>query len=261
MRFRSFVAILGGALGVAWAAPTEASVGAVNPEALPESLRLPATDEGLPGVGPIRRADWFVPIWNERRALFAANASALRGAWVFLGDSITQGWGEDFSATFPGFRIANRGIGGDTSRGVLIRLEADVMALRPRGVVLLVGTNDIEEGAPASATASNVGLIIARLREAVPDLPVILCEVFPSSPTKARPRETIMAVNADLAELVAKDPHTRLLRTWAVFADREGNAPVAEFPDLLHPNLAGYARWAAMLRPALAEAEAALAKR
>jgi lysophospholipase L1-like esterase len=44
-------------------------------------------------------------------------------------------------------KIANRGISGDTTRGMLIRLEADVLALQPKAVVMLMGTNDLEEGA------------------------------------------------------------------------------------------------------------------
>src|SRR5687767_6650 len=80
-------------------------------------FQLPASDEGFPGAGPIRRYDWFRKLWSERRARWAARAEKDRNAVVLLGDSITQGWGEDFSAWFPGLKIANRGISGDTSRG------------------------------------------------------------------------------------------------------------------------------------------------
>src|SRR5260221_10024311 len=110
-------------------------------------FQIPATDEGLPGEGPIRRADWFRKLWTDRRTAWAARAERDRNAVVLLGDSITQGWGEDFSAWFPGLKIANRGISGDTSRGVLIRLHEDVLALDPEAVVLLIGTNDLDEKA------------------------------------------------------------------------------------------------------------------
>ncbi|HXT38929.1 MAG TPA: G-D-S-L family lipolytic protein, partial [Candidatus Angelobacter sp.] len=92
-------------------------------------LEIPATDDGLPGAGPIRRADWFRKLWLDRRTAWAARVERDKHAVVLLGDSITQGWGEDFSAWFPGVKIANRGISGDTSRGVLIRLKEDVLAL------------------------------------------------------------------------------------------------------------------------------------
>jgi lysophospholipase L1-like esterase len=64
---------------------------------------------------------------------------------VFLGDSITQGW-NDLASAFPDMKVANRGInGGDTTRGVLIRLQDDVLSLDPAAIVLLIGTNDLEE--------------------------------------------------------------------------------------------------------------------
>ena len=84
-----------------------------------------------------------------------------QGAVVFLGDSITQGWDVGLQFAFPGVKIANRGISGDTSRGVLIRLQEDVLALNPAAVVLLVGTNDLEEGATPDTIAGNLKLILA----------------------------------------------------------------------------------------------------
>src|SRR5438105_12124934 len=81
-------------------------------------LQIPDTDDGLPGQGPIRRYDWFRKTWHDRRAKFAAAAERDRNAIVMLGDSITQGWDDDFTAWFPGMKVANRGISGDTSRGV-----------------------------------------------------------------------------------------------------------------------------------------------
>src|SRR4051812_36759585 len=75
---------------------------------------IPDSDDGLSGQGPIRRYDWFRKTWNDRRSAFADRAQQDRGAVVMLGDSITQGWDDDFSAWLPGMKIANRGISGDT---------------------------------------------------------------------------------------------------------------------------------------------------
>lgn len=213
---------------------------------------IPATDEGLPGAGPLRRADWFRQLWQERRSAWAQQVAADQGAVVFLGDSITQGWGEDLSKAFGALKVANRGISGDTTRGVLIRLEEDVLALHPAAVVLLVGTNDLEEQAAPPVIAGNLRLILAALRAHRADLPVILCKVFPSSASKSRPAAAIQALNALCADLVRDQPQVTLLETWKPFANAAGDAAAAEFPDLLHPNAAGYAKWAAALRPVLA---------
>src|SRR5437867_9764478 len=161
----------------------------------PAHLQIPATDDGLPGAGPIRRYDWFRKLWTERRAGWAARVERDRNAVVLLGDSITQGWGEDFSAWFPGMKIANRGISGDTSRGVLIRLKEDVLALDPRAVVLLIGTNDLEEKADPETIAANLKLILAELSQHDSKMPIVLCQIFPSSAAKSRPAENIKQVN------------------------------------------------------------------
>jgi len=215
-------------------------------------LQLPATDDGLPGQGPIRRYDWFKNLWSQRRTTWAAHLERDRHAVVLLGDSITQGWGEDFSFWFPAMKMANRGISGDTSRGVLIRLKEDVLALDPQAVVLLIGTNDLEEKANPETVVANLKLILADFAQHNPKMPIILCEVFPSSASKSRPVEKIRRVNELYAEAVRGNAQVTYIETWPLFADAKGDAIPAEFPDLLHPNLAGYAKWAAALRPIFA---------
>jgi lysophospholipase L1-like esterase len=214
------------------------------------SLRLPETDDGLPGAGPIRRGEWFDELWTSRRATFAALEAEDHGAVVFFGDSITQDWAEGLPKSLPEWKTANRGISGDTTRGMLIRLD-EVVRLRPRAVVFLGGTNDLEEQATPETIAGNVGLILAGLRAGRPEMPIVLCEVFPSSATLQRPRHRIARLNALYGALAASDPEVTLLPTWAAFADEDGDAKPSEFPDLLHPNEAGYAKWAGALRPVL----------
>ncbi|HXK11061.1 MAG TPA: GDSL-type esterase/lipase family protein [Vicinamibacteria bacterium] len=217
-----------------------------------ERFSIPATDDGLPGQGPIRRYDWFQRLWRERRSAWAAQVEEDRHAVVFLGDSITQGWGGGLGAAFPGVKVANRGISGDTTRGVLLRLDEDVLALEPAAVVLLVGTNDLEEGASPEVIAGNLKLILARLEGRDPAIPIVLCQVFPSSSTKKRPADEIRAINALYLKAAKNDPRVTYLETWPLFATASGDASPSEFPDLLHPNEVGYAKWAAALRPILA---------
>ena len=213
---------------------------------------IPATDEGLPGEGPIRRYQWFQNLWEKKRTGWAKQVQQDQGALVFLGDSITQGWGDNFHDHFKGIKTANRGISGDTTRGVLIRLKEDVLSLNPKGVVILIGTNDLEEKATAEVIAGNLKIILAALKEHNPEMPIILCNTFPSSASKQRPAEQIRKVNQLYFAAVKGDPQITVLDTWLLFADAKGDAKKAEFPDLLHPNRMGYDKWAAALRPLLA---------
>jgi lysophospholipase L1-like esterase len=215
-------------------------------------FQIPATDDGLPGAGPIRRQDWFRKLWVQRRGAWAQRVQQDQNALVFLGDSITQGWGDDIGGSFPGVKVANRGISGDTTRGVLIRLAEDVLLLHPSGVVILIGTNDLEDGADPETIAANLRLILAALEQSDAKMPIILCQVFPSSAVKQRPTEKIKQINKLYGEVVHGDTHVTFIETWPLFADAQGNAKIEEFPDLLHPNKIGYAKWAAGLHPILA---------
>lgn len=231
-----------------------------QPAATPASA-LPAgigtfPDESLfPGEGPTRaRFDWFRDLWVERRSAWWRDRANDAGAVVFLGDSITQGWGS-LAKDFPGLKVANRGISGDTTRGVRYRLREDVLDLKPRAVVLLIGTNDLEAGARPELIAVNTRAILEACRAAAPQAPLLLCQVMPSSSSKKRPADQIKELNRRLVEVAKAVPGCVLVDTWTPFADTQGDARPAEFPDLLHPNAAGYAIFAETLRPALREAK------
>ncbi len=222
-----------------------------NPSVDPK-LAIPATDDSMPGAGPVRRAEWFQKTWNNRRSDFAKDASSKQGAIVFFGDSITQGWGKRIDAMFPGLNIANRGISGDTTRGMLYRLKDDVLSLKPAAVVMLMGTNDLEEQAEPAVIASNIKKIIEELKTHNSKMPIVLCNVMPSSETKKRPVAKIQDLNKQVFEIVKGDAQITVIDTWTLFANASGDAKPEEFPDLLHPNDAGYSKWAAALKPILA---------
>src|ERR1019366_5533154 len=64
---------------------------------------------------------------------------------IFLGDSITEGWGDIDGKFFAGRPYVNRGIGGQTTSQMLVRFREDVLALKPAVVLILGGTNDIAQ--------------------------------------------------------------------------------------------------------------------
>ncbi len=212
---------------------------------------IPRVEEAHVGEGPFREGDWFERLWQSKHAAWAKTVEQDQGAVVFFGDSITQGWGGGLGSSFPGMKVANRGISGDVSRGLLVRIENDVLALNPAAVVILIGTNDISVGATNAQIVGNMKLILAKLQEHNPELPIIFCEVFPSSESKERPSERIRELNDLYLNLVKGDSRVIYLDTFDLFDDGNGDAIPAEFPDLLHLNELGYAKWAAALRPVL----------
>ncbi len=232
----------------AMASSTSLSQEAVDPKS---PLNLPTSAEGLPGAGPLRLYEGFRNLWNARRQAWSKSIDADQQSLVLLGDSITQVW-ENLDQHFPGVKVTNRGISGDTTRGMLIRLKEDVLALNPRGVVMLMGTNDLAENATPETIVGNIKLIVEALTRSNQKLPIVMCLVFPSSESKQRPAAKIQATNKLLMQAVKGNPQVTVVDTWTLFANEAGDAMADYFPDLLHLNDAGYARWAAGLRPILA---------
>lgn len=205
----------------------------------------------LPGRGPVSSWKGLPPTWEERHAEWANTAQNDVGAVIFLGDSITQGW-KSLAQDFPDLKVANRGISGDTTRGVLYRLDADVLSLDPKAVVLLIGTNDISAGADPADVAYNIKTILKRIRKKYPRIPIIVCEVMPSTEKQHRPPAKIEALNKLIKKDVRWHSHEYLCDTWSIYAQPDGDCPKSLFPDLLHPNAAGYAKWTAALKPIFA---------
>jgi lysophospholipase L1-like esterase len=105
----------------------------------------PKNEAAWPGKGPIRAFDFMV---GERKAFWAQRRND-QGAVVFVGDSLTGGW-KNLAKDFPKLKVANRGLGGDTSRGALFRFREDALALNPKAVVIEIGNNDLTAmGSPA----------------------------------------------------------------------------------------------------------------
>lgn len=156
---------------------------------------------------------------------------------VFLGDSITAGgpWEE----LFPGIRVRNRGIGGDTTDGVLRRLE-QVTSGGPAKVFLLIGTNDLARGASEAEIVAGIEEILDGLKQQTPDTEVYLQSVLPRG---AGYRDEIEALNARLAE-VAIEMGAAWVDLYPAFLDEGTGAIRAELSnDALHLLGPGYTLW------------------
>jgi lysophospholipase L1-like esterase len=156
---------------------------------------------------------------------------------VFLGDSITEGgpWEE----MFPELRVRDRGIGGDTTAGVLARLE-QVTRAQPAKVFLLIGTNDLFLGSSEAEIVANIEEILERLKQETPDTEVYLQSVLPRG---ADYRARVEALNARLAE-VAIERGAGWVDLYPHFLDEQTGAIRAELSnDELHLLGPGYVLW------------------
>jgi lysophospholipase L1-like esterase/poly(3-hydroxybutyrate) depolymerase len=221
--------------------PAVAFVEAAGPHAMPPT-------NFFPGSGPTQPGNWFRGLWKGRRSDWAKSAEQDRGAVVFFGDSITQGW-ETLAEDFPELKVANRGISGDTTRGLRLRLQGDVLDLQPKAVSLLIGTNDLGLGASPEVVVENIQAIVAELHKANAAMPVIVNKVMPRGPQAGKFPEKIQALNALLEKAFTGDEKVVFCDTWSLFDNGEATVRKEEFPDLLHPNAAGYAKWREALQP------------
>lgn len=214
-----------------------------------DPLKIPDNDEDVPGVGPIRRTDWFRGVWKGRRSSWLDKTDEQRESIVFLGDSITQGWRDDFRGFFGDLKVVNRGISGDTSRGLLLRLPEDVQDLEPKAVVIMIGANDLAEKAKGETIFANVKSIITELKKENGEMPIILCETFPCAPDNYRPVAEIQKLNGLYAKEYGNDAQVTIAKTYELYAGPDGASLPKYMPDRVHPNAAGYAVWANAMRP------------
>jgi hypothetical protein len=82
-------------------------------------------------------------------------------------------------------------------------------------------------------------------------MPIVLCQVMPSSPVKTRPADKIKELNRQLVDAMKSETGVTVVDTWTLFANESGDAKQEEFPDLLHPNQAGYEKWLKAIKPVL----------
>jgi beta-glucosidase len=206
----------------------------------------------FPGSGPLQQAAWFQKLWMVRRVEFARSKNKEQRPVVFFGDSITQGW-KDLAKDFPNLIAVNRGISGDTSRGLRYRLKEDVLDLHPRAVVVLIGTNDLALGGTPAQVIDNITAIVAELEKQNRNVKIVLNLVMPRGPQPGQFPEKIRQLNTLMQEFAKKNGRILICDTWSIFDDGKGSCKKEEFPDMLHPNKVGYAKWKAALDEILAK--------
>lgn len=192
---------------------------------------------------------------NAKTAPPAAGESRV----VFMGDSITDGWGKGQAPFFPGKPYINRGISGQTTPQMLVRFRPDVIDLKPKVVVTLAGTNDIA-GNTGPETLENIEENLTSMSELAraDGIRVVLASVMPvcdslRPQTARRPPQQIVALNDWIKSFTARNGFV-YLDYYSAMVDNGGLLKSELTYDCLHPNDAGYAVMAPLAERAIEEA-------
>ncbi len=133
------------------------------------------------GISDFLNMLFIAGLMGKTEAFRNYNKYSTPGGIAFVGDSITQ----DFNVYeyFPDKNVYNRGIGGDTSKGVLGRLEESVFGLKPKKVFLNIGTNDLElldDG--IEGIFARVKEIVQKIKDFDQNMEIFIISVYPVNP-------------------------------------------------------------------------------
>ncbi|MDP5279689.1 GDSL-type esterase/lipase family protein [Sphingomonas sp. DG1-23] len=194
---------------------------------------------------------WLGRYAEENRQLLA---SGKKTNIVFMGDSITEGWRRQRQDFFKPGRVG-RGISGQTTPQMVLRMMADVVALKPRYVHIMAATNDV---------AGNTGKITLaqtcdnfRMMTAIAQahrIQVVLASVPPADHFPWRQGletvKPIRAINVWLKNY-AKTAGATWIDYWPVLADDKGAMKPGLATDGVHPTDQGYDLMATVIEPFL----------
>jgi lysophospholipase L1-like esterase len=242
----------------------------------PEDWKYPVWPNGCTRFEAIERLACYAFVTSDfgRLSRYAAANRALSPAApdevrvVFFGDSITDRWSQPQSGGFfPGRRYVNRGIGGQTTGQMLLRFRADVLALSPRVVVILAGTNDLA-GNAGSVTPDQVmdNLVTMSELARLNGIRVVLASILPVADDKTdasgqplirsrgKPVDLLKSINGRIAKYASVQGRIQYLDYFTAMATPAGTLKPELNDDGLHPNKAGYEVMGPLAEKAIAAA-------
>ena len=183
------------------------------------------------------------------------NYNSAIGQIVFIGDSITDGYVLDnYYAGYP-LATYNRGIGGDSTAGVLKRLKVSAFDLAPTKIVLMIGINDINGGLSKATIVKNYEEILTKISENLPSTEVYCMGILPVNETLNeysnvdvnKTNNTVKEVNKEIDKLAAEFNYT-YVNLFPYFSD-ENNMLLERYSlDGIHLTDAAYRVWTQHLK-------------
>lgn len=188
---------------------------------------------------------------DDNAALIASGAPV---DVVFLGDSITEGWYDKHPSFFVDGRVG-RGIGGQTTPQMVLRMMADVVSLKPKAVHIMAGTNDIagNTGPMTQGMSEDNCRVMGDVARAN-GIRLLVASIPPAAAFAWRPgletRAPIRALNSWLKDYAEMSGGT-YVDYWPVLDDGTGAMKPGLASDGVHPTEAGYAAMEAVITPIL----------
>lgn len=233
--------------------------------------------------------------WNQLGRYRLANEELKKrppeaGRVVFMGDSITDFW--RLEEYFPGKPYVNRGIGGQVTSQMLVRMYPDVLALKPAVMTILAGTNDVaRNNGPSTAEMIEQNIMAMTELAQKHGIKVLLCSILPVSDypflaqqaagpataaaggrgpagpgggpgrgmmirqrmTVGRPPADILKLNAWMKDY-AREVNAIYVDYFSAFVDEKGWLKDGLASDGLHPNADGYKLMAPIVSAAIQQA-------
>lgn len=155
-----------------------------------------------------------------------------------------------FDKYFGSMKVANFGIAGDTTQGVLWRLQnGEGQGFQPKAVMLMIGTNNTRRNT-AAEIAAGVTAVVDELHKDFPAAKVLLLGIFPRGGPDDRNRPKIAEINTIIAKLGDRD-YVTYLDIGDKFLAEDGTIPRDIMSDALHPTTKGYEIWAEAVKEPL----------
>ena len=203
----------------------------------------------------------LLPIFEEKHRNNVARAAQGNVDVLFMGDSITDFWRNEsgpfagkavMDRTWPDLNIANFGIAGDTTQGVLYRLaNGEGEGFTPNAIMLMIGTNNAATNNHMEI-AEGIGAIVLDMETRWPEAEILLLGIFPRGIPGDPVRDELRRINEIISGLDARE-HVHYLDIGSVFLDANGVIAQDIMSDLLHPSTKGYELWAEAVKEPLAE--------
>lgn len=190
-----------------------------------------------------------IALQNALENNFLPHEARKKADVIMLGDSIT--YGAQWNEYYPDITIFNRGIGGDTTAGVISRLGT-IIGEKPDRIFLMIGLNDILAGKSNDYIVSNTIHIARKIKDSniKPYVQSILYTERSYrylSPTSKEINSAIRAINKEVS-IQCRQNGIAYIDINKLLADEDGFLKTGYSHDGLHPNVKGYAIWVDELR-------------